>query len=149
MKKSPKGAELKPLDTKVVPISSAKTATARSSAIGRPLHIQEGTIRPKADQQALNEIHKGVGNRIIAQGGNKVLVITPDDEAFRAFKRMNPRAERFIFRCDDAITIKKHPRADVMVLGAFWAHRNWDAMYRQIQEKTSIAPHVKINWFPF
>lgn len=94
------------------------------------------------------EIAQKVGALIKTQGGNKVLCVFSDEEEFRRFLSINPQSARFIFPADNASTIRKHPRAEIVCLGAFWAHRDWDAIYRVIQEKTYAYPATRINWFP-
>lgn len=107
------------------------------------------SLLPVEQVEARKDIYKAVGARIKAQGGNKVLVVCPDSEIIRAFKRMNPQSERFIFECNTAKQVRDNPRAEVMVLGPFWAHPHWDAIYREIREKTRVAPHIRVSWFPF
>lgn len=104
--------------------------------------------KPIHDQQALDTIHKEVGKKIKQQGGNMVLCVFVDPEVFKAFKRMNPAAERFIHELKDAATLRKHRRAEVMCLGAFWTHPQWDSIFTAIQEKTNASPFIRVNWFP-
>lgn len=91
-----------------------------------------------------------MGSVIKEQGGNKVLVVYVDEEEFRQFKANNPKSARFIFPLTSAEQITKFPRAEYMVLGAFWCHPQWDAIFRKIKEKTSMPgqSHIRINWFP-
>lgn len=81
-------------------------------------------------------------------GGTKVLVVTATQEDYTHFRAINPQAARMMFRVNKGQEIIEQGKAEVMLFGPFWAHPNWDEMYRAIRQKTAFQPHVVVMWFP-
>lgn len=80
--------------------------------------------------------------------GTKILIVCPTPQDFNAFRRIQPELAKHMFLARNAADLAAHPKSDVMCVGAFWAHPEWDAMFRVLVMRCTGKTAVKVNWFP-